>query len=71
MSAISGSSGLGSAMSSWIEANTVAMLRDGLHAPYTQMHIAFVLECDIVEPGMVSHACNLSTYKVEAEGPGV
>lgn len=36
MSAISGSSGLGSAMSSWMEASTVAMPRDGLQAPCTQ-----------------------------------
>lgn len=36
MSAMSGSSGLGSAMSSWMEASTVAMLRDGRQAPCAQ-----------------------------------
>lgn len=44
MSAMSGSSGLGSDMSSWMEVSTVAMLRDGLQAPYTDRQVAtFVL----------------------------
>lgn len=36
MSAMSGSSGLGSDMSSWMDVRTVAMLRDGRQAPCTQ-----------------------------------
>lgn len=42
MSAMSGSSGLGSAMSSWMEASTVAMLRDGRQAPCAQRGGGFV-----------------------------
>jgi len=36
MSAMRGSSGLGSAISSWMEVSSVAMLREGLHAPFEE-----------------------------------
>lgn len=39
ISAISGSSGFGSAMSSWMEVRTVEMFRDGFQAPLKEMTI--------------------------------
>lgn len=37
MSAMRGSSGLGSAISSWMELSSVEMFREGLHAPFEGM----------------------------------
>lgn len=37
MSAMRGSSGLGSAISSWMEVSRVEMFREGLHAPCKEM----------------------------------
>lgn len=36
MSAMRGSSGLGSAISSWMEVSSVEMFKEGLHAPFKE-----------------------------------